>query len=124
MLTFNKRYFAATVVLFAIELFIGIYVRDRFIRPYVGDVLVVGLIYCFVKTFLKTPVVATAIGVLLFSFLVEVLQYFKIVHWLGLQDNKLASIVIGTAFAWADMLAYIVGAASILLVERFFSRRI
>ncbi|QYJ67834.1 ribosomal maturation YjgA family protein [Flavobacterium litorale] len=59
-----------------------------------------------------------AVGILLFAFTVEVLQYFKIVEVLGLEHSKLAHILIGTSFAWMDMLTYIVGFAIILIVEK------
>jgi len=39
------KYALATIAIFLIELLIALFVRDRFIRPYVGDMLVVVLIY-------------------------------------------------------------------------------
>ena len=41
---FNKIYFRLTVILFLIEVAIALFIKDRFIRPYLGDVLVVMLI--------------------------------------------------------------------------------
>ncbi|MEM0980026.1 MAG: DUF2809 domain-containing protein, partial [Cyanobacteria bacterium P01_H01_bin.58] len=61
--------------------------NDAFIRPYVGDVLVVILIYAIVRAFFKAAILPTAIGVLLFAFVVEILQYFKIVEILGLESS-------------------------------------
>jgi hypothetical protein len=122
MLTFNKKYFLLTVFLFIVEVLIALFVRDAIIRPYVGDVLVVILIYCFIKTFFNWPVVPVAIGVLLFAFTVEALQYFKVVELLGLQDSKLARIVIGTSFAWLDMLTYVIGIAAVILIEKSQSK--
>ncbi|MEI6412027.1 MAG: DUF2809 domain-containing protein [Bacteroidota bacterium] len=118
MLTFSPRYLLPTLLLFATEALIALYVRDQIIRPYIGDLLVVILIYCFVKSFLNTPVWPTAIAVLLFSYTIEVLQYFNLVHLLGLQDSKLARIVIGTSFAWTDLAAYTAGIAIVLFVEK------
>ena len=40
-------YLAASIIVFIIELIIALYVHDRIIRPYIGDMLVVVLVYCF-----------------------------------------------------------------------------
>lgn len=118
IVTLSPRYLRATLFLFLIEVLIALYVHDRIIRPYIGDLIVVILIYCFVKSFLNTPVWPTAIGVLIFSYTIEVLQYFDLVSLLGLQDSELARIVIGRSFAWADLLAYTVGIVILLFFER------
>lgn len=91
--------------------------HDNFIRPYVGDFLVVILIYCFLKSFLNIPVIPLALSVLLFSYCVETLQYFQLVNKLGLQHSKLARIVIGTSFEWIDIIAYTLGIAFIIFIE-------
>jgi hypothetical protein len=119
MLKFNKTYFGLTVLLFVVEVLIAVFVHDNFIRPYVGDVLVVILIYCFVKSFLNLPEFVLAIGVLLFAFAIEFLQYIKIVHVLGLEKSEIARTVIGTSFAWLDLLAYVVGIGIVLMAERY-----
>jgi Protein of unknown function (DUF2809) len=119
MLTFNIRFFLLTILFFVTEVLIALYVKDNFVRPYVGDYLVVMLIYCAIRTFIKANPVKVAIAVLLFAYLVEVLQYFRIVDRLGLSGNTLAKTVIGYGFEWLDMLAYTLGVVTILLVERW-----
>ena len=114
---FNKRYFILTIILFATEVLIALFVHDYFIRPYFGDVLVVMLIYCFIKSFLYTPSIPTAMAVLLFAFFIESMQYFEIVKALGLEHNKIAATVIGNSFAWMDILAYIAGVVLLLFIE-------
>ena len=118
MLHFNKTYFGLTAVLFLIEVVIALFVKDRFIRPYLGDVLVVILIYCFVKSFIKISVYKAALGVLLFAFTIEILQYCSLVEKLKLQHNTVAKTVIGTSFSWEDILAYIAGVLIVLIVEK------
>ncbi len=118
MITFNKKYFSIAILIFIVEILIALYVHDEIIRPYIGDVLVVILIYCFIKSFLKLPVFPVALFVLLFSFSVEFLQYLQIVEKLGLQNSKIARTVIGTSFAWIDILCYIVGIAIVLIAEK------
>lgn len=118
MLTFNKNYFFLTIFLFFVEVGIALYINDSFIRPYLGDVLVVILIYCFVKTFLKTSIIATALFVLLFSFTIELLQLLKMVKILGLEQYKIARIVIGTSFSWADLVCYTIGIGIVIFAEK------
>ncbi|MEM9265753.1 MAG: DUF2809 domain-containing protein [Cyanobacteria bacterium P01_F01_bin.13] len=121
---FNLYYFYWSALLFIIELYIAIFVKDNFVRPYMGDFLVVILIYAFIRAFFKYSMVTTATGVLLFSFIVEVLQYFKIVEVLGLDSSELARTVIGTTFVWKDLVAYSLGIAMVLLCEHFIGPKI
>ncbi len=117
MFVFNLRFFLLSILFFITEVLIALYVKDNFVRPYVGDYLVVMLIYCAVRTFIKADPVKIAIAVLLFAYLVEVLQYFRIVDRLGLSGNQVAKTVIGYGFEWWDILAYTLGVLTILLVE-------
>lgn len=117
MFQFNKRYFLLALLLFVVEVLIALYAHDPIVRPYVGDVLVVILLYCLVKSFLKTPVVPTALAVLLFSYLIETLQYFQIGHRLGLEHSQVAMTIIGNYFQWIDLVAYTFGAAIVLFIE-------
>jgi hypothetical protein len=123
LLQFNKYYFYLTLLLLVIEIIIAKYVHDDFIRPYIGDMLVVMLMYCFVKSFITTSVIPTAVVVLLFSFFIEILQYLKIVHLLGLQQYKIARIIIGTSFSWVDMLMYTIGIGIVIFIEKAIKRK-
>lgn len=118
MLTFSIKYFSITVLIFAIETLIALFVNDNFIRPYLGDLLIVILLYCFVKSFLNLPVLTAAILVLIFSFLIEFLQLINLVHKLHLENSKIAITIIGTSFSWIDLLMYSVGIAIILIIEK------
>lgn len=119
MLKFDKTYFLLFAFILNVEVLIALYVNDRIIRPYLGDVFVVILIYCFIKSFLDLKVIPTAIFVLLFAFGVETLQYFNVVEKLNLQNSKIARTVIGTSFEWMDLLAYLIGISIVLIVEKF-----
>ncbi|MEJ2612031.1 MAG: DUF2809 domain-containing protein [Candidatus Thiodiazotropha sp.] len=120
LIRFNSLYFILFVSFFIIEILIALYVRDAFIRPYLGDTFVVILIYCFIRIFLNTRVYSTVIAVLLFSYSVEIMQYYHLVDLLGLANYTLARIVIGTSFAWTDMVAYTAGAVIIGAVEYYW----
>ncbi|WP_461788425.1 ribosomal maturation YjgA family protein [Pedobacter sp.] len=115
---FEKKSFFIALAIFVIEVLIALYISDKFVRPYVGDVLVVILIYYFVKAFVKISTWPLAIGTLLFSYLIETLQYFQFVKLIGLGDHKLANIVIGNYFAWEDLLAYTIGIIIVVIIER------
>lgn len=119
MLIFRKNYFFAAILLFLVEVFIAVYVRDAIIRPYVGDLLVVMLLYFFLKSFVNLPVKTAGFLVLIFAYLIEFLQFLNILAFLGLQENKLAAIVLGSRFEWADMLAYTLGLLLVFLIENF-----
>ena len=119
----RKAYLGLTILLFLIEIFIALFVHDDWIRPYFGDVLVVILIYCFVQSILNASVYTVAIGVLLFSYLVEFTQYFKLIRMLGLQHSLIAKIIMGNTFAWTDMLAYTLGIGAVLFVEKIVLKK-
>jgi hypothetical protein len=116
------KYGLLALLLFGIEVLIALYLHDRIIRPYIGDLLVVILIYCCVKAVINAPVFATALGVLLFAYAVETLQYFRVVDLLGLGHSKLARVIIGSSFEWMDMLAYTLGIGLVLILERLAER--
>lgn len=117
MFSFNKRYFLLTIILFTTEVLIATYLKTGFIRHYLGDFLIVILIYSFVKSFLDLPVLKTAMGVLVFAYLIELLQYLDFVRWIGMGSMRLANVVLGNYFDWVDMLAYTFGVFVIILGE-------
>ena len=123
MFVFNKKYFAATILLFAIEVLIALFLTDNFVRPFVGDVIVVILIYCFFKTFFNIPSLIISLFTLLFSVSVETFQYFHIIEKLGLENNQLARVVIGTSFSWNDIIAYVLGLTIILIIDLYMTDR-
>jgi len=108
-ITFRLRFFIPFLLLFITEVLIALFINDNVIRPYIGDVLVVILIYFFVRTLFTFRHVQVAIGVLIFSYAVESAQYFNVVNLLGLQHNGIARIVIGTSFSVFDLFAYTAG---------------
>ena len=118
MFTFNRKFFLLTIFLFIIELLIALYVRDSFVRPYLGDFLVVILLCCAVRTVLNAAVWKVALSVLLFAYLIETLQYFQLLSKLGLQNNGLAKMVMGYAFEWGDVIAYTLGIVAVLVFEK------
>ena len=123
MFRLNRKYLLFALLLLVVEILIALFVRDGFVRPYVGDYLVVMLIYCLLKAFVNISNIRAAVVVLLFSYSVEVLQFLHIVDQLGLENNRLARTIIGYGFEWWDMLAYTLGALTIIAVEWSFGEK-
>ena len=101
----------------SIEIFIAAFVTDGFIRSIFGDFLVVMLIYSFVKTFIDWKPINVALGVLLFAFSVEFLQYINVLEFLNLQNNHLANLILGNTFQSSDLAAYTLGIIVVLIIE-------
>lgn len=116
----NKKrviYAVATVVLLAIEVFIALYIHDKFIRPYIGDVIVVVVVYTFVRIFIPERVRMLPLYVFIFAAGVEVLQLFHIVDILGLGSNRFMRILIGSVFDMADVICYGIGCVMLGIYE-------
>lgn len=114
---FSPRPFAIFIAIFAVEVFIAIFVRDRFVRPLLGDVLVVALVFYLLKAFFVVRNLPLALGTLVFAWAIEIAQYFNIVEVLGLGNVKIARVVIGSTFDWKDLIAYTLGAIAVFGVE-------
>ncbi|WP_185153909.1 DUF2809 domain-containing protein [Dysgonomonas sp. ZJ279] len=115
---FDFRSFVVFLIIFAVEVVIALFVDDKIIRPYGGDILVVILIYYFVKSFIRIKSLYLVIGVLLFAYAVEIGQYFRLVEVLGMQNNKVMRVVIGSTFTWGDTFSYTLGVAICYFIDR------
>ncbi|MBQ6554174.1 MAG: DUF2809 domain-containing protein [Firmicutes bacterium] len=106
-------YFLIFAALFALETLIALSLHGGFIRSYMGDVIVVWVVYCFVQMLLggRNNHYIVALGVLVFAFAVEFMQAINIVELLGVQNNAFLRTVIGTSFSWGDLVCYTVGTA-------------
>ena len=109
-------YFLLFVILLAVEFFIGIFVHDRFIRPYVGDVIVVVVLYFLIRSIFPEKPAFLCLWIFLFAVFVEVTQIFPLVDLLGIK-NRFIRVVMGTSFSWKDMIAYIAGSAVNLIMD-------
>lgn len=119
----SSRYAALFVLLLAIEVLIAVYVHDRFVRPFVGDLLVVVLLYSATRAWLAIPPRAAACAALLFACTVEVGQYFQLATLLHVDDNPALRTILGTHFDLRDFVAYACGAALVLATEHLLARR-
>lgn len=111
----NCRYYLiAFVILYAIEAVIAMH-TSGWIRGYIGDVLVLPLIYCLIRMFTERfprilPVCLFGLGCL-----TEFLQFLRIHEILGIPEGTPFGIIIGTRADWIDVLCYAVGTLGILV---------
>ena len=97
-------------VLLITEIIIAVYVTFPFIRHFVGDILVIPLLVFFLKIFIKTPDNKLIISTVFFAFMIEIAQLFHFVDVFHIQNNILRTMI-GTTFAYTDLLAYVLGGA-------------
>ena len=117
-LRFNKHYFWLASGLLLLEATIARYAHDQIVRPYAGDLLATVLLYCLGRSFLVARPEPVVVAALLTSYLLEGLQYLGLLHLLGWQHSQVARLVLGSHFAWGDMLAYSLGALAVLAAEQ------
>ena len=116
-------YAVATLFLLLIEVIIALYVHDDFIRPYVGDVLVVIVIYTFIRIIVPEKCKLIPLFLFIFASGVELLQLANIVEILGVADNKFLKILIGSVFDIKDIVCYAVGCVILCMYEWVRVRR-
>ena len=107
-----------SLLLLGIEVLIGLYAHG-WVRSYLGDVLVVILIYTVIRTIApykirRWYILPTAI--LIFSFIVEFLQLWGFCDRFGI-TNKLLRIIIGTGFSVVDLISYFIGIIPCYIAE-------
>lgn len=110
-------YAVATLLLLFIEIVIALYVHDDFIRPYVGDVLVVIVIYTFIRIIVPEKCRLLPLYIFIFAAGVELLQLANIVEILGVEDNRFFMILIGSVFDIKDIVCYAVGCVILCIYE-------
>lgn len=111
----SLRHLAAALGIFLVEVYIARYLPHGFVRTFVGDVLVVVLLYFTVRGMLSLSSRATILGVFLFACAIELGQAVHLIRLLGLEHIHLARIVIGTSYDPLDFAAYALGALLLLL---------
>lgn len=116
-------YAALFSVILLFEVLIALFVRDDFVRPYVGDMLVTLLICCFVRIFFPTGVKLLPIYVFIFASAVEAGQYFDMVKLLGLENNTFLSVLLGRTFSLADIFCYAVGCLAFFGLEKLLDHK-
>ena len=127
MLTVQPRLAGLAVLLLAVEVAIARYVHTGLIRSFIGDVLVVVLVYAALRAGLKCPAKHLALAAFAFACCIEVLQAFHFVDLLGLHAqtalHMVLRIALGATFDVWDFVAYACGYALSISVEFWKKRR-
>ena len=115
---FSPQYaLIATTLLFTL-IIIALFVRDSFVRPFVGDILVVIFLYTLFRSIfcIKRPK-RLALFVVVFAFIIEFAQYLDVLERFGLENASALTIILGATFDWVDLMAYALGACACLLLD-------
>ena len=116
-------YAAIFISLFATEVLIALFVHDRFVRPFIGDVLVVILICAFLRIFVPEKIKLLPVFATAFAVIVETLQYFDFVKLLGLENNPVIRTALGRTFDIKDIICYVIGGAIFFIAELILRRK-
>lgn len=119
----DKKMLVMSLIILLIEIVIAFFVKDQIVRPYLGDILVVILIYTFIRIFDHHKIRGLAFYIFSFAVLVEVSQLIGLVELLGLESNKVAVIVMGSTFDIKDIICYAIGTVLVLIYEMSRVRR-
>lgn len=112
------KYFLGFILILIIEILIALYIDDKIIRPYIGDMLVIICIYLLLKTIFNDKIKKLSLYVFIFAVIIELMQYFNIMEYLS-QNNETLSIALGKTFDIKDIICYFLGYMIIIIFEIF-----
>ena len=115
-------YAASALALFVIEVLIALYVRDAFIRPFGGDILVTVLLCCLLRALFVRRIPFLPLWVLLFAFAVEFAQALGIASLIP-EGWTVLRIAVGSSFSVWDLVCYAVGCAAFAAAEWLLTGR-
>ena len=114
-------YAAGACILLAAEILIALFVRDSFIRPYGGDILVTVLLCCLLRAFFLFGIPYLPLGVFLFAAAVEFAQALGIASTI-IHSWTAVRIIVGSSFSVWDLVCYAVGCVLFWGAERLILR--
>lgn len=118
-------YIGLSVVSFVLcVLIVKVYGVNPLIRGFVGDIVVMWLLYFLLQSFYDFSPHKLTIALLGIAYVTECLQYFKLTTVLGLEHSKLADLILGSVFDMYDLFAYTVGAITVYLTDTIIIRKL
>ena len=116
-------YLLIFLFLLGVEIAIATYLKTGFIRAYLGDLLVVILLYCLLMSILKPSVKTGLILTLAIAFAIELLQLIDLTRFFPQEYKQLATLVLGSHFSWLDLLMYVLGIVVAGITELVLHKR-
>ena len=105
----------------AAEILIALFVRDSFVRPYGGDILVTVLLCCLLRAVFLFWIPYLPLGVFLFAAAVEFAQALGIAALIP-HSWTAVRIIVGSSFSVWDLVCYAVGCVLFWGAERLILR--
>ena len=116
-------YLSIALTILAVEVVIALYFRHwPWVRGSLGDVLVIVLIYFFLRAITPLRPLPVAVASVAMGFLAEGLQLFRLVDRLGISKSGLLGVVFGSRFSVSDLLMYILGGVAGFCLDRLLLR--
>lgn len=110
-------YFSLSFLCFiACFLIVKFFDDNQFIRGFLGDIIVISLIFFLIKILHDFNTLQLTIFTLVIAFITEFIQYLKLTTFLGLENNTLARLILGSVFDPYDLIAYTIGAMNIYFI--------
>ena len=126
MFAISRWHLLLTMLVFAMEVLIATRLPHvSWVRAYIGDVLVVILLYAMIRSVLRINDYLVLLMVFMFACGIEFAQYFHVAERLGYVRGDVMYTIIGNTFSWGDIVCYAVGCAAtglIVLVSRTLRR--
>lgn len=114
------RYIVIFSLLLASEIAIAVYHFHDFVRGFIGDVLVIPLMYCFFRIITNAPAKTVLLSVLGLAVGIEFLQLFSIAEILKI-ENTIIQTMLGSTFDLLDLVAYLFGIIPVICIEKCYN---
>lgn len=111
------------LLLLGAEICIAEFVHDSFVRPYIGDVLVMPLLCCLVRIFFPDRPERLPLYMCLTGVTAELLQASGLSRVPLIAESRVLSIALGSTFDPADILCYATGCLLFYAAERLSANK-
>ena len=105
------------LLLLGAEIAIGMFVQDAFVRPYVGDILIIVLLCCLVRIAVPEKPVCLGLYMIFAGAAAELLQLIHLDRLLH-AEGTLLGVILGSTFDIMDLFCYAAGGACSFSLQR------